>query len=236
MRCDHCATEIPEPSRFCTKCGKALTSSMGIRTAIKRFLSALSTSKTSVPTEAPGSQGEERQILAEVNRRKERARQSGVIVSAFTLYERDLPYYDAWAKNCPELVHPAIKVTNKTEEGIGNESTKRIEALIRGNSYVFTFRETTTFMPDGEEFTQGYLDVDFQGQRVMTIDCSCRDDRYAGRIWSTEDVSGFIEGPWIAELNTVFAEVSHLEEARNKLAQERSKKAELEKLKRNFGL
>ena len=59
------------------------------------------------------------------------------------------------------------------------------------------------------------LDVDFQGQRVMTIDCNCRDDRYAGRIWSTEDVSGFIEGPWVAEQYAAFAEVSHLEEARN---------------------
>lgn len=209
---------------------------MGIRTAIKRFLSAILTNKTSVRTEAPGSQGEEQQILAEVTRRKERARQSGVVASAFALYDKNLPYYDAWAKNCPELVHPSIKVTNKTEEGSRNESTKRIEALIQGNSYVFTFRQTTTFMPDGEEFTRGYLDVDFQGQRVMTIDCSCQDDRYAGRIWSTKDVSGFIEGPWVAELNAVFAEVSRLGEARNELAQEQAKKEELEKLKRNFGL
>lgn len=208
---------------------------MNIRAAVKRLLREISTTETSARTEVLARQGEEQQIRAEVTRRKERARQSGVITSAFALYDDNLPYYDAWPKNCPELVHPSIKVTNKTEKGSRNESSRRIEALIQGNSYVFTFRQTTTFMED-EEYTRGYLDVDFQGQRVMTIDCHCEDNRYAGRIWSARDVSAFIEGPWIAELNAVFAEVTCLHGSRNRLAQERSKKAEIENLKKNFGL
>lgn len=218
---------------------------MDIPSFIKRFKQALSTGLSAVFTGAQrgsalGSvgmnQGKEQRLLAEVDRRKERAQQSGVIASAFTMYERDLPYYDAWTKNCPDLVHPQVKVIKQTEKGGGGKRSKRIESTIRGNDYVFTFRESTTFMPDGEPFTNGHLDVDFQGQRVMTIDCSCDDDRYAGRMWSANDVSAFIEGAWVGELNAVFAEVTHLHEVRDKQRQEKAKKEELEKLRRNFGL
>lgn len=181
-------------------------------------------------------QSEEQRILEEVKKRKERARQSGVITSAFTLYRRNLPHYDAWATNCPHLLHPGVKVTNKTRTGTPRESVERIEATIRGNSYVFTFRESTTYMPDGEPYTFGYLDVDFEGQRVMTIDCGCNDEEYVGRTWYTGDVSAFVEGPWIDELNSVFTEVTHLHEENNKRSNEKSKKEEVEKLRRNFGL
>jgi len=245
MRCDHCLTELPEPSQFCTKCGEPLTPRAGILVSVKRLLRALFANQSSAPAavrrdsiapDAVGSPGEGRRILAEVNRRKERARQSGVIRSAFALYDENLPYYDAWIKNCPDLVHPAIKVEASTEEGGREDRTKRIEAVIRGNRYTFTFHQTTTFMPDGEEYTGGFLDVDFQGARVLTIDCNCDDDRYAGRTWSANDVSAFIEGPWVTELNEVFAEITYLHDTRNRLAQENSRRAHLEKLKRNFGL
>ncbi len=70
----------------------------------------------------------------------------------------------------------------------------------------------------------------------MTIDCGCDRDEYSGRTWYTGDVSAFIEGPWISELNSVFADVTHLHEAQDKQNREQSKKEEMEKLKRNFGL
>jgi hypothetical protein len=151
-------------------------------------------------------QNDEQRVIEEVKKRKQRAWQSGVVTSAFKLYRDNLPYYDAWATNCPHVLHPQIRVTNKTRTRGGSESSERIDAIILGNSYVFTFRESTTYLPDGESFTNGHLDVDFQGQRVMTIDCGCEVDRYTGREWSARDVSAFIEGPWITELNSVFAD------------------------------
>ena len=181
-------------------------------------------------------QSEEQCILAEVKQRKERALKSGVIISAFNLYQSNLPYYDSWATYCPHLLHPAVKVANKSRTNTPNESVERIEATIRGSSYAFTFRERTTFMPDCEPFTRGYLDVDFKGQRVMTIDCRCEDDKYAGRTWSPGDVSAFIDGTWVDELNLISTDVAHLHEEDSKRRQEQAKKAELEKLKRNFGL
>ena len=195
-----------------------------LRTAVKRLLDALRSVFVVGDTEV--------EIIAAVMKRKEYARESGVITSAFALYERNLRYYEVWAKNRPRLLHPAIKLINKTEIHGRDEETERIDALIRGHRYVFTFRQETTVMPDRDKSTRGYLDLDFQGRRVMTIVCDCRDHKYAGRIWSAGDVSAFIKGPWIAELNEVFDEITILD----KLARERPRKAGLEELKKKFGL
>jgi hypothetical protein len=179
---------------------------------------------------------DEEQILAEVKRRKARAQKSGVITSAFTLYERDLSHQDAWAKNCPDLIHPAIKVLAITEEGDWRRKTRRIETLIRGRRYTFTFERHTTNMPDGGDYTSGNLRLDFEGQHVMTIDCGCQLEDYVGEIWSANDVSAFIEGQWVEELNALFIQVTTLHDVRRKREQEQAKKQEVEKLKRNFGL
>ena len=218
---------------------------MDILAALKRFqlrfVASISSGfqglREATTSSSPGTamQGEEQYILAEVKRRKERALKSGVVANAFNLYQRDLPYYDSWARNCPHLLHPGIKVANKTRTSAQNESVERIEATIRASKYVFTFRQKTMSMPD-RELTYGFLDVDFQGQRVMTIDCTCEDDQYAGRIWRPSDVSAFIEGPWVDELNVIFAEVARLHDEDSKRKQDRAKKAELEKLKKGFGL
>jgi hypothetical protein len=183
-------------------------------------------------------QSDEERILEEVKKRKERAWQSGVIRNAFKLYRENLPHYDAWVTNCPDLLHPQIKVTNKVEiSGARSRGPiERVEAVIRENSYVFTFSQSSMCMPDGEEYITGKLDVDFQGQRVMTIDCGCEDDRYMGRTWSARDVSAFLEGPWIAELNSVFAEVTCLHDEHSKRSAEESKRQKLEEMKKNFGL
>jgi hypothetical protein len=177
-------------------------------------------------------QSEEQRILEEVKKRKERARQTGAITSAFNLYRDELRHYDAWAKNCPHLLHPEIEVTQKLQASGPSASDELIDATIRGNDYFFKFRERSTYLPDHELYVHGYLDVDFQGQRVMTIDCGTDDDGH----WYTGDVSAFIEGPWIDELNAVFADVRRLHQEDNKLLQEQRRKEEIEKLKKNFGL
>jgi hypothetical protein len=181
-------------------------------------------------------ESEEQQIRAEVEKRKQRARQSGVITSAFKLYRDDLRHYEAWAKNCPELLHSAIEILDMKNTVGQGETVNRIEAIIRGNRYVFTFRERSIHMPDGEESGYGYLDVDFQGNRVMTINCESNDQEYRGRTWYTGDVSAFIEGPWIEELNLVFADVTNLNGEHTKKRQEQNRKKEIESLKKNFGL
>jgi hypothetical protein len=180
-------------------------------------------------------QSEEQRILEEVKTRKQRAWQSGVVRGVFDLYRDHLPYYDAGITNSPHLMHSQIVVTNKTQTKDGDESIQRIEAMIRGNPYVFTFHESSMCMDDGVIIT-GYLDVEYQGQRVMRIDCRCEDDRYADRSWSPVDVSAFIEGPWIPELNSVLAEITRSIKNQNERAKKQSKHQELDTLKKNFGL
>jgi hypothetical protein len=212
--------------------------------ALKRFpralLAGLSTvfsslvrGPTSSSTAAPDS--DEQRIRAEVNRRKQRAREVGIITSAWEL-NHDLRFYEAWAVNCPQYVHPAVRVTAQTETVNSNERARRIEATIRENIYAFVFRERSFTMPDGEPFSSGNLDVEFQGHRVMTVDCDCEVNEYAGDIWHTRDVSAFIDGPWVPELNSIFADVSKVRAEQERVGQEAAKKEELRKLKKDFGL
>src|ERR1700683_2920153 len=107
--------------------------------------------------------GEEQRILEEVKRCKERAWQSGVVQGAFDLYRGNLRYYDAWATNCPQAIHPQICVTSKTKTTGTRESSERIETTILGKAYVFVFYESTMCMEDGELFTRGHLDVECTG-------------------------------------------------------------------------
>jgi hypothetical protein len=179
---------------------------------------------------------EEARILAEVEKRKQRARKSGVIASAFNLFRNDLLHYEGWSKNRPELVHPEIRISDKKRVVTRGDWSERIEATIRGNRYVFTFREITTHMPDGEPFRYGQLHVDFQGSKVMTIDCTCEQGESEARTWTPGDVSAFIEGIWVEELNFVFADVTRLHEERNRRALDEARKQELANLKKNFGL
>jgi hypothetical protein len=217
---------------------------MDARTTIRRFPRALRAAIFAVLDGArrPAAktvddevvmQSEEERIRQEVQRRKERAKRSGIITSTFGLYKDTLHYSDTESRSCP---HPQITVTKKTETRDRSGDCERIEATIQGHSYIFTFRESTTVMPDGEPFTTGDLGVDFQGRRVMTIDCGCEDERYVGRAWYARDVSAFIEGPWVDELNFVFAYLTAMREERAKESREEAKKRDLEKLKRNFGL
>jgi hypothetical protein len=201
----------------------------GLAPVFSSIVRAPNSSSTAAP------ESDEQRIRAEVNRRKQRAREVGIITSTWEL-NHDLPFYDAWAVNCPQYVHPAIRVTAKTETRNSNERVKRIEATIRGMGYAFVFREREYTMPDGELYKSGYLDVEFQGHRVMTVDCDCEDNEYAGEIWHPGDVSAFIEGPWVPELNSIFADVAKVREEQNRMRQEAAKKEELKKLKKDFGL
>jgi hypothetical protein len=180
-------------------------------------------------------QSEEQRILEEVKRRKQRAWQSGVVKGAFDLYRENLRYYDAGPANYPRQIHPQISVTNKTKTTENRESSERIEATIRGNAYVFVFHESTMYMEDGV-ITSGHLNVEYQGQLVMRIDCRCEDDRYAGPSWSPMDVSVFLEGPWVADITTVSADIKYSQEQRNEQYRRESKQQELDNLKKNFGL
>ena len=78
-------------------------------------------------------QSEEQRIREEVNRRKQRAWQSGVVKGAFDLCRENLRYYESWATSYPHLIHPQICEINKAKTTGMDESSERIEATIRGN-------------------------------------------------------------------------------------------------------
>ena len=194
------------------------------------------TLESSSRSEERTAEQDERRIRAEVARRKQRATDLGIAKSAWEL-NHDLPRYSAWAVNCPEIVHPNIKVLGVAETaGEWGERGKRVEAKIRENVYAFTFRERDIESFGGEPCKSGNLDVEIQGHRVMTVDCHYSYDQYAGETWTPGDVSAFLEGPWVFELNSVYSEVSEMHRALAVRNRDAARQEELRRLKRDFGI
>lgn len=170
---------------------------------------------------------DEKWIRDEVEKRKKRATDLGIIRVAWELYQ-DLSCYGTSTRGCPEPVRGAIDVMRKTHSG----GHTRIECTIGGNPYVFTFREWTVDYPDDEGHV-GYLDLEYWGDLVMTIECSYSDGGvWVGGYWAPGTVSAFKEGPWVQELNWVHTESSKTRQEQHRAERE----AEIRRLKKDFGL
>ena len=70
----------------------------------------------------------------------------------------------------------------------------------------------------------------------MTVDCEYHDYGHGEGTWSTGDVSAFIEGPWLDELNSIYREVSVAQTERASGKQKADEREKIEKLKKDFGI
>jgi hypothetical protein len=102
--------------------------------------------------------------------------------------------------------------------------------------YTFAFRESSNVMPDSEVWTSGHLEIKSEGSQLLEIYCVAEDDRYMGTTWSVSDVTAFIEGVWVEEINRFAQQVFSLAGQKSARSREDSKQRELEKLKNRFGL
>ncbi len=179
---------------------------------------------------------DEAEIRAQVEKRKQRAKDLGLPQGVFRLYENHLKYLDKDFDHENSSMPKSLTKVVKTRLHDGMNSTESTELFFGERCIVFVFRERNTTMPDGEIWTSGNLQISIDGKAVFDLACHCTDVRFLGREWSAADVEGFVEGPWIDEVKKFAQQVSSLYDQRNSKAKQESKRAELERLKNKFGL
>lgn len=175
---------------------------------------------------------EYQRIEAEVKKRKERARQLGVDKFMGELFN-DLKYYPTWfQKN--RAYTPLITDARELEKEIrGSNEWRRWQITLKGNDYIFAFREYSFYTPDGEYGCNGDFEIYKDGKKVLAIDISQHTDQYSDiPQWSAFDIDGFIEGEWIGDFKELY-------EASKKAHEDGLKKLfkkPADKLKEDFGI
>lgn len=115
---------------------------------------------------------DERQIFAEVERRKERARSLGLPDLVFRLYFDGIKHYVAWSQSSPDAVHPdfrsATAIPKRALKGL--QSFEGVELPVEGSKFIFAFDSHITTMPDGEDCHFGTLSLTVDGQERRNRD------------------------------------------------------------------
>lgn len=176
-------------------------------------------------------------LVAEVERRKARARQLGLLDLVFDVYFR-IEHYAAWSKKAPDAVHPEFRAAREIEKRTvkGLQTIHGVELPIGDSTFVFVFDSRITSLPDGETFQSGTLTLTVDGQEVFGIDCSGDDVEYVGVQWKPRDVDSFIEGPWIEPLKAAATKILDWEEKYKRESEERRNRDKAAELKKKFGL
>lgn len=179
---------------------------------------------------------DERTVFAEVERRKARARQLGLLDLVLDVYFRVKHYAAAWSKDAPD---PGFRAAHEIEKQTvkGLQTTHAVELPIGDSTFVFVFDSHIGSFPDGETYRSGTLTLTVEGQEVFGIRCSCHEgDEYRGVEWKPQDVDSFIEGPWIEPLKVASKKIFDWEEKYWRESWERANRDKAAELKRKFGL
>lgn len=179
---------------------------------------------------------EEEQIRVEVEKRKQRARDLKIIDNVFKLYREHLRYLKEdfnHERNC--MPKSVIKVVVSSSRSRGDVVEQR-EIFLDDKAYSFGFRESRSIMPDGEEWRSARLEVRSAERSLLEIYCIAEEDEYMGTTWKVSDVTAFIEGPWVDEVNGFAQQVFSLAGQRSAKRQGENKQRELDDLKKKFGL
>jgi hypothetical protein len=179
---------------------------------------------------------EEDQMRAEIEKRKQRARDLKIVDNVFKLYQEHLRHlnsdFDHDKNSMPSSVTRVVASSRRSR----GDSVKKTEIVLAEKTYTFSFTESSMVMPDNEVWTSGQLAIESEGMQMLELRCSAEDERYVGRTWHVSDVTAFIEGAWVEEINRFAQQVFSLAGQRAAKFEDERKRKELEELKRKFGL
>lgn len=177
---------------------------------------------------------EETRILAEVERRRQRAKELGLL-DLMRLFLDHLTYLKKGQN--PEILPKSVTNVDVDDLRVSSDSDVKMRGISFGDrSYLFIFRENNDLDPGGEPYTTGHLLLVKDGQTVFDLYCLGEHKEWIGMVWKPFRVEAFIEGIWVQEIKLFSQEVLALAEQRRTQSQEETKIRQLEDLKKKFGL
>ncbi len=135
-------------------------------------------------------------LLAQVNRRKKRAKKLGLPDALCEFYEK-ARCYPAWKNNQPLIVPNSLSDLHVAHDLVG--------FIYRGERYSLQLTHHGS-MPEGESL--GSIELQINGMRVLEISVSSYPDtpRRPG------EVTAFVEGSWVKPFKALVAEAQRLYE------------------------
>lgn len=176
---------------------------------------------------------EEERILAEVERRRDRAKELGLF-DLLTLFRDHLEFL----KDGPdhETLPKSVTAVKVLDTKSGKDSIKAREICFGGRSYIFSFRERYDTFDFGDLCLTGHLTLVREGQTLIDLSYSGEVELYLGAIWTPYKVEAFIEGDWVQDIEMFKQDVLDLAVQRQRRSRAEAKKREVEDLKSKFGL
>jgi hypothetical protein len=176
---------------------------------------------------------EEKRILAEVARRRERAAELG-LYDLLTLFCDHLVFLKDGLN--PARVPESVTDVKATDITLGSDLIQSREISFGEKSYLFVFKQKDDLDPSGEPYSRANLLLINDSHTLFDLYCRGKDEQWIGRSWQPFRVEAFLEGPWIKEIKTFAQDTFNLSEDHKKQSQAERKKEELEDLKNKFGL
>jgi len=176
---------------------------------------------------------EEERILAEVQRRRDRAKELGLF-DLLTLFRDHLEFLEGGPN--PARLPQSVTDVKILETRSSVDSAHGREIFFGDRSYLFAFKEKYGTDPSGNLDLTGHLILIREGQTLLDLYCLGEVDQWIGTVWRAYRVEAFIEGDWVQEITLFTAQVLALAEQRRRRGAEEAKKKELEQLKIKFGL
>jgi hypothetical protein len=176
---------------------------------------------------------EEERILAEVERRRRRAKELGLF-DLLTLFRDHLEFLEDGPNH--ERLPKSVTDVKAVDTESGKDSIKVREIWFGGSSYIFSFRERYDTFDSGELYLTSHLVLVRAGQTLLDLSYSGKVEEWTGTVWEPRGVEAFIEGDWVQDIEMLRQDVLDLASQRRGRARAETKKQELEELKRKFGL
>ena len=183
---------------------------------------------------------QEQEIREEVDRRKRRAHEVGIVKSVFRLFHERLanftPNTDYREYQLPDSVrNVAVTMSGKTG--------KSVEIFFEELSYKFISEVTAWPDPtsEGGETIRSKLRLRGDGKLLLELECSRTTPIFGreyiyGRDLRVDEVLAFVEGPWVQEINDFAGKVFYAEDMQTAKMREEQKQRELQEMKKRFGL
>ncbi|MFB3924404.1 MAG: hypothetical protein ACE145_22000 [Terriglobia bacterium] len=168
-------------------------------------------------------------VLAEVQRRKQRARELRLPELTLHFYRDLARFYPTWRNNHPEIVPTAI--TDLLETGKNG-----VEFRFQRQHYRLTWDESTTVLPDGDLYYSSTLSLFLDATLVLEIYVQGSFDDCVGTTWRPADIKAFIEGPWLPAFLTLVSEADRLHAAYLDSTRKETRRREVEELALRFGI
>jgi hypothetical protein len=161
------------------------------------------------------------EIRAEIERRKQRARDLRLREMLWRLYEH-LRRYEKLLVEDPQIVHPELRDTLQisSRRSIADLDCSNADIQLRTGvtSYKLSYKEKrTSFSEDGEtRTTHATLTLEADGARVLKFEIErSTTTGYCGPVWrdSMGEITRFIDGAWVGQVVELLQKIQLYERA-----------------------